>query len=146
MTTKEDSYQIPRDSAGNLANIEVLDPLNREFIQHATIDEGSIKVVLERIRELLSGQPEGFYAWMNDNCGSERFATAVCTVQHHPQGLSCVCFWFENGCRMIDVPLDKFMSREELIERLADKEHASWARWMGYLFSKCISVTHMGEG
>jgi RyR domain. len=26
---------------------------------------------------------------------------------------------------------------QELIEQLADKEHASWARWMAYLFSKC---------
>ncbi|HEX3643055.1 MAG TPA: hypothetical protein VHV10_17355 [Ktedonobacteraceae bacterium] len=25
----------------------------------------------------------------------------------------------------------------ELIEQLADKEHASWANWMKYLFSKC---------
>ena len=29
------------------------------------------------------------------------------------------------------------MTEEELIEALADKEHASWARWMDYLFSKC---------
>lgn len=29
------------------------------------------------------------------------------------------------------------MTRDELIEQLADKEHASWARWMDYLFSKC---------
>lgn len=29
------------------------------------------------------------------------------------------------------------MTDKELIERLADKEHASWARWMEYLFSKC---------
>jgi hypothetical protein len=29
------------------------------------------------------------------------------------------------------------MTKEELIERLAEKEHASWARWMAYLFSKC---------
>lgn len=29
------------------------------------------------------------------------------------------------------------MTQEELIEQLADKEHASWARWMEYLFSKC---------
>ena len=29
------------------------------------------------------------------------------------------------------------ISEQELIERLADKEHASWARWMEYLFSKC---------
>jgi hypothetical protein len=28
------------------------------------------------------------------------------------------------------------MNKEELIERLADKEHASWARWMQYLFSR----------
>jgi hypothetical protein len=26
----------------------------------------------------------------------------------------------------------------DLIERLADAEHASWARWMEYLFSTCI--------
>jgi hypothetical protein len=26
-----------------------------------------------------------------------------------------------------------------LIEKLADAEHASWARWMDYLFSKCHS-------
>jgi hypothetical protein len=30
------------------------------------------------------------------------------------------------------------MSREDLIEQLADKEHASWAHWMQYLFSKCL--------
>jgi hypothetical protein len=29
------------------------------------------------------------------------------------------------------------VTEHELIERLADKEHASWARWMDYLFSKC---------
>src|SRR6266849_3408104 len=29
------------------------------------------------------------------------------------------------------------MSEQELIEQLADKEHASWAHWMAYLFSKC---------
>ncbi len=29
------------------------------------------------------------------------------------------------------------MNGQELIEQLADKEHASWARWMRYLFSKC---------
>jgi hypothetical protein len=30
------------------------------------------------------------------------------------------------------------LTESELIEQLADKEHASWARWMKYLFSKCI--------
>lgn len=30
------------------------------------------------------------------------------------------------------------MSEAELIEALADKEHASWARWMDYLFSRCV--------
>lgn len=25
----------------------------------------------------------------------------------------------------------------DLIEQLADAEHASWARWMAYLFTKC---------
>ncbi len=29
------------------------------------------------------------------------------------------------------------MTHAELIEALADKEHASWARWMDYLFSRC---------
>ncbi|SRR6266550_48875 len=29
------------------------------------------------------------------------------------------------------------MTKDELIEKLAEKEHASWARWMAYLFSKC---------
>ena len=29
------------------------------------------------------------------------------------------------------------MSEQELIEQLADKEHASWAHWMEYLFSRC---------
>lgn len=29
------------------------------------------------------------------------------------------------------------MTEQELIEQLADKEHASWARWMQYLFSQC---------
>lgn len=28
------------------------------------------------------------------------------------------------------------MTKQELIERLADAEHASWAHWMDYLFSK----------
>jgi hypothetical protein len=28
------------------------------------------------------------------------------------------------------------MTEQELIEQLADKEHASWANWMLYLFSK----------
>ncbi len=30
------------------------------------------------------------------------------------------------------------MNKSELIERLADKEHAGWAHWMKYLFSKCL--------
>lgn len=29
------------------------------------------------------------------------------------------------------------MNRQALIEQLADKEHASWARWMDYLFNRC---------
>jgi hypothetical protein len=29
------------------------------------------------------------------------------------------------------------MTEQELIEQLADAEHASWSRWMDYLFSKC---------
>lgn len=29
------------------------------------------------------------------------------------------------------------MSELELIEQLADKEHASWTRWMMYLFQVC---------
>lgn len=29
------------------------------------------------------------------------------------------------------------MTGQELIELLSDKEHASWSRWMSYLFSKC---------
>jgi hypothetical protein len=29
------------------------------------------------------------------------------------------------------------MNEQELIEQLADKEHASWARWMKYLFDVC---------
>ena len=36
------------------------------------------------------------------------------------------------------------MSEQELIEALADKEHASWARWMKYLFSQC-DVTSDGS-
>ncbi len=35
----------------------------------------------------------------------------------------------------------KSMNRQALIEQLADKEHASWARWMTYLFSKCEKQT-----
>lgn len=34
------------------------------------------------------------------------------------------------------------MSEQELIEQLADKEHASWAHWMDYLFSKCTYTMH----
>lgn len=30
------------------------------------------------------------------------------------------------------------MTEQELIERLADAEHASWARWQAYLHSKCL--------
>lgn len=29
------------------------------------------------------------------------------------------------------------MTKDELVEQLADKEHESWARWMAYLFSRC---------
>lgn len=29
------------------------------------------------------------------------------------------------------------MTEQELIELLADKEHASWANWMKYLFNVC---------
>ena len=29
------------------------------------------------------------------------------------------------------------MTDAELIERLADAEHASWSRWMAYLFTRC---------
>lgn len=29
------------------------------------------------------------------------------------------------------------MNETELIEALADKEHAGWAHWMTYLFSRC---------
>jgi hypothetical protein len=32
------------------------------------------------------------------------------------------------------------MTKQELIELLADREHASWARWMAYLFSRCIQM------
>jgi hypothetical protein len=32
------------------------------------------------------------------------------------------------------------MTKDELIELLADKEHASWAHWMEYLFSCCNMV------
>lgn len=32
---------------------------------------------------------------------------------------------------------DSSVTREELIEKLADAEHASWARWMEYLFGLC---------
>jgi hypothetical protein len=37
------------------------------------------------------------------------------------------------------------MSEQELIELLADMEHAGWARWMRYLFSKC-DVYSDGDG
>ncbi len=32
------------------------------------------------------------------------------------------------------------MSEQELIELLAEKEHASWARWMHSLFSRCQTL------
>jgi hypothetical protein len=38
------------------------------------------------------------------------------------------------------------MSEQELIEALAAKEHASWARWMAYLFSRCERVSVPGRG
>lgn len=31
------------------------------------------------------------------------------------------------------------MTEQEMIEALADAEHASWARWMAYLFSRARS-------
>lgn len=31
------------------------------------------------------------------------------------------------------------MTEKELIELLADEEHDSWARWMQWLFSRCIA-------
>lgn len=38
------------------------------------------------------------------------------------------------------------MTEQELIEQLAEKEHASWARWMEYLFSTCSnSVSKPGD-
>jgi hypothetical protein len=37
------------------------------------------------------------------------------------------------------------MTKQELIEQLADKEHASWARWMEYLFSRCLEVGDKDE-
>lgn len=37
------------------------------------------------------------------------------------------------------------MNRDELIEKLADAEHDSWAHWMDYLFS-CCTITIGGEG
>lgn len=37
------------------------------------------------------------------------------------------------------------MIPNELLEALADAEHASWARWMDYLFSQC-EITVGGEG
>ena len=33
------------------------------------------------------------------------------------------------------------MHEQPLIEALADLEHASWARWMSYLFSQCEQQT-----
>ena len=37
------------------------------------------------------------------------------------------------------------MNKPELIEQLADKEHAGWAHWMKYLFSKCLEVGDKDE-
>ncbi len=34
----------------------------------------------------------------------------------------------------------KTMTEQELIEQLAEKEHASWSHWMDYLFSKCTNT------
>jgi hypothetical protein len=34
------------------------------------------------------------------------------------------------------------LNRTELIEQLADKEHAGWAHWMSYLFSRCNRNEH----
>ncbi len=31
------------------------------------------------------------------------------------------------------------MDKSELLEQLADKAHASWAHWMEYLFSQCLT-------
>lgn len=33
------------------------------------------------------------------------------------------------------------MDRQELTERLAEKEHASWSHWMTYLFSVCAAAS-----
>ena len=32
------------------------------------------------------------------------------------------------------------MNEQELIEQLAEKEHASWARWMHHLYTKCYET------
>ncbi len=32
------------------------------------------------------------------------------------------------------------MKQQELVEELSHYEHASWAGWMKYLFSKCIKI------
>lgn len=34
------------------------------------------------------------------------------------------------------------MNEQELIEALADMEHASWSRWQSYLFSKCERLSN----
>lgn len=36
------------------------------------------------------------------------------------------------------------MKEQELIELLADKEHASWSRWMSYFLGKCKQVPFEG--
>lgn len=46
--------------------------------------------------------------------------------------------WIENGKEKGN------MDKQELTEQLADKEHASWSRWMNYLFSKCKQVPFEG--
>lgn len=38
-----------------------------------------------------------------------------------------------------------FLQQRELIEQLAEKEHASWSHWMKYLFSQCTEDPENGS-
>ncbi|HXI15419.1 MAG TPA: hypothetical protein VNM48_03535 [Chloroflexota bacterium] len=46
---------------------------------------------------------------------------------------------FKEAPAITETPRD---TSHDLLERLADQEHARWSGWMNYLFSKCVLVNN----
>lgn len=70
-------------------------------------------------------------------------------VEEHPEPLwrvayplaldeiETLCKEQVKGASLMPEEQNGTMPEQVLIEKLADKEHASWARWMDYLFNQC---------